>query len=110
MRAPQRQARPLQRGWPRRRALQVGWPAKGVPLTLAALHTGIKGSDAPTGAQLAAICTRAQSEIGAGALPGYKVDAASPYAEGIYALYYGRDAPQGVTYVAECWIGVAASA
>jgi hypothetical protein len=87
-----------------------GAPVKGVPLTLAVLHTGIKGSDAPTGAQLAAICTRAQSEIGAGALPGYKVDAASPYAEGIYALYYGRDAPQGVTYVAECWIGVAASA
>jgi len=80
--------------------------AKGMPLTLAVLHSGIKGSNAPSGEQLAALCTRAKSEIGAGALPGYKVDAASPLANGIYALYYGRDAPQGVTYVAECWLGV----
>jgi hypothetical protein len=73
------------------------------------LRSEIKGSTAPSGAQLAAICSRAESEIGAGSLPGYKVDAASPYAKGVYALYYGRDAPDGVTFVAECWLGVSAS-
>jgi hypothetical protein len=66
-------------------------------------------SAAPTGAQLEALCAGATTAIGAGALPSFTVDKKSPFASGVYALFYGRDAPQGSTFVAECWIGVTAA-
>jgi hypothetical protein len=77
------------------------------PLTLAVLAESATGENPPTGVQLAALCARAVSAVAAGALPGYSVDAASPFAKGAYALYYGRDAPSGGPYDAECWLGVA---
>ena len=84
--------------------------AKGAALTLAVLQSKTRGTKAPTGEQLAALCATAGTEIAAGALPGYSVDAASPFAGGVFALYFGRDLPQGTAFVAECWLGVAASA
>jgi len=74
------------------------------PLTLAVQRLAFAA--APTGAQLEALCAGATAAIGAGALPGFTVDKGSPFTPGAYALYYGRDAPQGSTFVAECWIGV----
>ena len=72
------------------------------------LRESATGEQPPTGAQLAALCARTVSAVAVGALPGYGVDAASPFATGAYALYYGRDAPSGGPYTAECWVGVAA--
>ena len=77
-------------------------------LTLAVLRERTTGEQPPTGAQLAALCARTVSAVAAGALPGWGVDAASPFATGAYALYYGRDAPAGGPYDAECWLGVVA--
>ena len=77
----------------------------GSPLTLAVQRLATRTA-APTGAQLEALCAGATTAVGAGALPGYTVDKESPFASGVYALYYGRDAPQGTNFVAECWIGV----
>jgi hypothetical protein len=77
------------------------------PLTLAVLRESTTGEQPPTGAQLAALCARTVSAVAAGALPGFGVDAASPFATGAFALYYGRrDAPSGGPYDAECWVGV----
>lgn len=78
------------------------------PLILAALRYN-STTAGPTAKQLEALCARAASEIAAGALPGYSVDSASPFASGAYALYYGRDAPQSGPYIAECWLGVSKS-
>ena len=80
-----------------------------VPLGAGALTLAVQSFewvDAPTGAELDALCTDAKRAVGKGALPGYGVDAASPFAAGIYALYYGRSTGP---FVAECWLGVAKS-
>ncbi len=79
------------------------------PLTLAALRERSTGEGPPTGAQLAALCARAVGAVAAGALPGFAVDGASPFAAGVFALYYGRDAPSGGPYDAECWVGIVRS-
>jgi hypothetical protein len=80
--------------------------AEGAPLTLAVQR--LSTADAPTGAQLAALCAKAANAIAAGILPGYAADPASPFAAGVYAFYWGRDT-FGVTFESECWLGVAAS-
>jgi len=80
-----------------------------VPLGAGALTLAVQSFewvDAPTGAELDALCTDAKRAVGKGALPGYGVDAASPFAAGIYALYYGRSTGP---FFAECWLGVAKS-
>jgi hypothetical protein len=76
------------------------------PLTLAVLGERTTGEEPPTGAQLAALCARTVSAVAAGALPGFAVDDSSPFAAGVFALYYGRDAPSGGPYDAECWVGI----
>ena len=62
-----------------------------------------------TGPQLATLCADATREIATGALPGYSIDASSPFAAGAFGLYYGRDVNSG-PFVAECWLGVSTSA
>ena len=108
-------------GWAGRMALAPSrYPAgKAAPapldnVTLVALYTqplvlAVQRESAATpltGDQFAALCARAVSAVAAGALPGYRINPASPFAAGVYALYYGRDAPSGGPFVAECWLGV----
>jgi len=74
------------------------------PLTLAVQRAST--TEAPAGADFAALCEGAAAAVEKGALPGYSVDPASPFAAGVYALFYGRDAPQSGPFVSECWLGV----
>ena len=74
------------------------------PLTLAVQRAST--TEAPAGADFAALCEGAAAAVAKGALPGYSVDPASLFAAGVYALFYGRDAPQSGPFVSECWLGV----
>jgi hypothetical protein len=78
------------------------------PLLLA-VQRHVSKTAGPTGSQFAANCEQAVLAITAGALPGYSIDSTSPFAEGVYAFYYGRDAPSGGPFVSECWLGIVKS-
>jgi len=110
-------------GWVGRLALAPSkWPAGSKPpapvdnvtlvplakdaLTLAVQFVESNTEGGPTGDELAALCARTATAVAAGALPGWRVDAASPFAAGVYALFYGRDAPDNGPFAVECWLGV----
>jgi hypothetical protein len=75
------------------------------PLLLA-VQRHVSTTSGPTGSQFAANCEKAVTAIAGGALPGYSIDSTSSFAKGVFAFYYGRDAPQSGPFVTECWIGI----
>ena len=75
------------------------------PLLLA-VQRHVSTTLGPSGSQFAANCEKAVIAIAGGALPGYSIDSTSSFAKGVYAFYYGRDAPQEGPFVTECWLGI----